>query len=259
MNFRRITSALLLVAVLTAARGQVVYLNQVIGPSGTNAASVDGVGNPVNYTGVALNLGLTALTAPGSPVVPAFDFNTGFADSVDRTTGSTAGAYNVWADLKYDSSSTFPLILDTNNNGSFGDETALTGFGMHSDTFITFDLDVIRANAGIAPGTALILTGGAGIANTSLSPTSGAILGDGVVLQVFDWDGPTSTYSTYNLTIDGSVRYLTFAGLSGSDANNFYAHVGWSSVQLQAIPEPSVVALFSLGLAAGLLARRRRG
>lgn len=243
-----------------AARAQVsIQLNDVIGVTGTNAATVSGVGNPVNFTGYALNAGATTLTASGSSGTSVFDFNTGFADALDRATGSTAGAPNVWANLKYDSSTTGPLILDANNDGSFSGESALPGFGMHGDTFITFDLDVLRANAGLAPDAVLVLTGIAGIANTVIAPTSGAIIVDSTQQAVFDWtSGAGNLTSAFSLTLSGSSHYLTFIGLSGLDADNYYAHVGFANVQLQAVPEPPVVTLLSAGLVlAGAILRRR--
>lgn len=245
------------------ARAQVtINLNTVIGPSGTNAATVAGIGNAVNFTGFALNSGATPLTASGSPAPTAFDFNTGFSDTLDRATGSSAGAPNVWADLKYDSSTTSPLILDMNNDGSFAGEIPVTGFGMHGDTFITFDLAVIRANAGLAANTPLTLTGSAGIANTSLVATSGAILADSTQLAVFDWNaGAGNTLSNFTLNVSGTTRYLTFAGLSGLDADNFFAHVGFANVQLQAVPEPTTGLLLGAGLAylVAAAARKRAG
>lgn len=242
-----------------AAQAQVILLDSVIGAPGTNAATVASAGNAVNFTGLGSNSGVTSLTAAGSTGSSSFDFNTGFSDSLDRATGSIAGAPNVWADLKYDSATTAPLILDTNSDGSFADETAQSGFGMHGDTFITFDLDVIRANAGLAAGTPLLLTGAAGIANTTLVPTSGAIIADSTQLAVFDWNGPTTTYNSFSLSLSGSTRYLTFIGLSGLDADNFFAHVGFINVQLQAIPEPPALALLTLGLGlSGWRALRRR-
>jgi hypothetical protein len=238
-----------------------VNLNSVIGAPGANAATVAGVGNAVNFTGYALNSGATTLTAAGSTGASSFDFNTGFADTQDRTTGSGAGAGNVFVDRKYDSGSTGTLYLDTDNNGSFAGESALTGFGMHGDTFVTFDLNVIRTNAGLAAGTAFTLTGGAGEANfTGYAKTSGAIILDSTQLAVFDWTetGPIAQFSTYSLSIAGSARYLTFIGLSGLDNNNWGAHVGFSNVQLVAVPEPAAIAVLAGCAALGLAALRRR-
>lgn len=242
-----------------AASAQVVIgLGGVIGPGGTNAASVAGLGFAVNTTGVAQNSGLTTLVAPTSPSPVAFDFNTGFADSADRSIGSLAGAGNVFADRKYDSSTIAPLVLDLNDNGLF-DDAAQAGFGMHSDTFITFDLAVVRSGNSLAAGTPFRLTGHAGLANPgSIAPTSGAILLDGNVVALFDW-GPSLPLATaFDLTLAGSGRYLTFAGLTGTDFDNFFAHVGFANVQLEAIPEPATVALVGAGLALIGLARIRR-
>jgi hypothetical protein len=255
-------TTLALLAALPLPAQVVVNLNSVIGSSGTNAADVDGVGNAVNFTGYALDTGVTTLIAAGSAGSSAFNFNTGFSDLQDRAMGSAAGAGNVFADLKYDSSGTGPLLLDTDNDGAYLDNTPVTGFGLHGDTFITFDLDVIRANNSLAAGTPFTLTGIAGVANfTGHGQTSAAIILDGSQLAVFDWQEtpPVGLLSSYTLTLDGSSRYLTFAGLSGLDNSNWGAHVGFGNVQLQAVPEPPVQALVAAGLAlVGLLARRRR-
>jgi hypothetical protein len=256
-------SAFLIIA-LTSSRlaAQVtIDLNTVIGAAGTNAASVDGVGNAVNFTGFAVNSGATTLIAAGSSGSSSFDFNTGFAGGLDRASGSSAGAPNVWVDLKYDSSTTGPLLLDTDNDGAFLDNTPVTGFGMHGDTFITFDLAVIRANNSLAANTAFTLTGSAGVANFSgYGQTSAAIIIDGTQLGVYDWteSGPLNQFSTYNLSISGTARYLTFTGLSGLDGSNWGAHVGFANVQLMAVPEPSVVWLLGTGLAAFGFRRLRR-
>ena len=234
-----------------------INLNSVIGVSGTNGADVDGVGNPVNLTAVASDSGPTTLTASGSTAPTAFNFNTGFSDTLDRATGSIASAGSVIADRKHDSGVFF--ILDTNNDGVFAEST-LPGFGLHSDTFITFDLDVIRVNAGLAAGTAFTLSGLAGQANfTPYNQTSAAIILDSSQLAVFDWteSGPINQFSTYSLSISGSARYLTFIALSGLDSSNFGAHVGFANVQLTTVPEPSTYAALA-GLACFAVAVMRR-
>lgn len=261
---RPIPAGLLLTGLLAAvvAPAQVVNLDAVIGVSGTNAATVDGVGNAVNLTGFADNSIVTTLTAVGSTGSSSFNFNTGFTDTLDRA-NSTASPGDVIADMKHDSGASGLLILDTDNDGSFLDEiqSNFSGFGMHSDTFITFDLDVIRANASLAPGTPFTLTGSAGQANyITYNNTSGAIILDSNQLAVFDWNiGHQS--DTYSLAIAGSARYLTFIGLSGLDQDYYGSHVGFANVQLTAVPEPSTVLLLGAGLASLLpaaLRRRRR-
>jgi hypothetical protein len=241
----------------------VITLSSEIGPANTNAASVAGVGQIVNFTGVAANSGATILIATGSSGSAAFDFSTGFTDGFDRSVGSTAGAGNVFVDRKYDSSGTALLLLDTNNNGSFTDESALTGFGMHSDTFITFDLSVLRSTFDLASDTPFLLTGAAGVADRFDSgQTSAAIIADNTQLAVFDWrsSGPYNQYSTFSVSVSGSTQYLTFAGLSGLDGSNWADHVGFANVQLtvMAIPEPATCGLFGLGLAFIGLATARR-
>lgn len=262
---RRLSAFLLGIALLAASaaplRAQlVISLSGVIGPAGTNAATVDGVGLAVNTTGVALSSGATVLVAASSPAPVSFDFGTGFPDSLSRSIGSTAGAGNVFVDLKYDSSTTGPLVLDLNGDGAFGDESPVAGFGLHSDTFITFDLAVIRSNAALAADMPFTLTGIAGLANPgAILPTSAAILADGGLLAVYDWTAGAGTMtSSFNLTLAGSARYLTFAGLSGTDFDNFYAHVGFASVQLTAVPEPASALLVALGLALLPVLRRSR-
>lgn len=237
----------------------VIPLNSVIGPSGTNAAAVDGLGLAVNTTGVALNSGLTSLVAPDSPGPVAFDFNIGFADTLDRAIGSTAGAGNVYADLKYDSATTSPLILDLNGNGTF-DDAAQTGFGMHADTFITFDLAVLRSVHGVPANATMTLSGTGGIANAgSVLPTSAAILLDGVPIGVYDWSAGAGTMTTnFTLSLASTGRYLTFAGLAGTDGDHFYAHVGFANVQLTAVPEPGTTLLLVAGLMLIPAARRIR-
>ena len=240
----------------TSAAGQVtIALKSVIGSAGTDAATVAGVGNAVNFVGFGSNSGATTLTASGSTGSSYFNFNTGFSDERDRAIGSNpnAGAAHVYVDRKYNSEGTAPLILDTNADGSYAGETAQTGFGMHSDGFITFDLAVVRANFGLAANEALKLTGAAGIADAAFGyQTSGAIIADGTTLAVFDWkDGAGNMISSYSLTLSGATRYLTFIGLSGLDNSNVYDHVGFINVQLQQIPEPAIASLILAGL--GLL------
>lgn len=236
-----------------------IQLDSVIGVAGTNAASVSGVGNEVNFTGYALNSGVTTLTASGSAGSSAFDFVNGFSDLQSRTTGSSAGAGNVFADLKYDSSSTGPLLLDTNNDGLFTDESAQPGFGIHGDTFITFDLDVIRTNRALTAGTPFTLSGSAGVANFSgWGKNSAAIIVDGTQRAVFDWTEGTADFSSFALTLSGSDRYVTFVGLSGLDSSNWGAHLGFANVTLQAVPEPSASLLLAIGVAATWSLRRRR-
>lgn len=254
-NYASLVTAGLLACGLLAssAAGQVtITLKSVIGAAGTDAATVAGVGNAVNYVGFGLNSGATTLTASGSTGSSSFNFNTGFSDARDRATGSNpnSGAAHVYVDRKYTSEGTDLLILDTNGDGSYSGETAQTGFGMHSDGFITFDLAVIRANFGLAANAALTLTGSAGIANAAFGyQTSGAIIADGAQLAVFDWkDGAGNMISSYSLTLSGSTRYLTFAGLSGRDNSNIYDHVGFINVQLQSIPEPGITSLILTGL-----------
>lgn len=255
----------------------VISLNSVIGPAGTDAVSVLGVGNAVNQTGVPSNSGSTQLTAVGSTGSSWFDFNADFADHVDRTAGATAngGTNHVFADRGYDSASPISLILDRNNNGSFGDEvdnvpsdagTFNFGFGMHADGFITFDLAVIRTNNGLAAHTALTLTGGAGVNNNgNAGHTSAAIVVDGSALVFFDWQtgAPYHQFDSFSLTIPDTARYLTFAGLSGTDYAISFDHIGFSDVQLTAIPEPGAAglafALLALGIAGWHRCSRRTG
>jgi len=244
----------------------VITLSSEVGPANTNAASVAGLGQIVNRTGVASNSGATTVIATGSTGLAAFDFNTGFTDGYDRTIASSAGAGNVFIDRKYDSSSTAPLLLDTNNNGSFTDESALMGFGMHSDTFITFDLAALRSAHDLALDAPFLLTGAAGVADRLDSgQTSAAIIADSTQLAVFDWrsSGPYNQYSTFSVSVSGSTQYLTFAALSGLDGSNWADHVGFANVQLtvMAIPEPATCGLFGLGLVfIGLVTTRcRRG
>ncbi len=239
-----------------AAHAQVINLDAIIGPAGTNATTTGNVGFAVNLTGVALDVGVTTLTASGSTGSSSFDFTT-------RSIGSLASAGDVFADRKHDNGVSGLFILDTNNDGSFLDETQsnLSGFGLHGDTFITFDLAVIRANASLAPGTPFTLTGSAGQANWNpYGQTSAAIILDSTQLALFDWteSGPVNQFSTYTLSVAGSARYLTFIGLSGLDGSNYGAHVGFANVQLTAVPEPSTVLLLGAGLASLLPATLRR-
>ncbi|MBI5689778.1 MAG: hypothetical protein HZC55_06735 [Verrucomicrobia bacterium] len=252
----------------TTAAAQVIALNGVIGPAGTNAATVAGPGNAVNFTGVAASAAPTLLTAVGSTGSSSFNFGTGFGAS--RSVASSAGAGNVYADRKYDSSTPAPLILDRNNNGSFADETDDApadpntfhlGFGLHADTFITFDLAAIRQANGLPANQAFVLTGSAGVADRLDSgQTSAALIVDSTGALVFDWRnaGPYHQYDTFTLTLSGTSRFLTFAALAGLDNSNWGDHVGFSNLQLSAVPEPSAAHLILLGVAAGALGGIRR-
>lgn len=243
-----------------------IQLGSVIGPAGTNAATVAGPGNPVNATGFA-TAGLTTLTSSGSSGSSSFNFASGFSDGHARAIGSNPGigAANIYVDRKFDSANTSPLIVDTNNDGNYADESAQTGFGMHADGFITFDLAAIRSAKGLPADTPFLLTGAAGVANYNPNNTSGAIILDSAELIHFDWNSgssPYHEYDTFSLSIPGSTNYLTFAGLAGLDQSNWGDHVGFVAVQLAAVPEPSTIVLGALGI--GLLAvmtawRRRSG
>jgi hypothetical protein len=240
-----------------ASAQQTIDLTALVGSSGTNATTVAGSGNVVNLTGVIANSGGTALTRSGAAGA-TFDFNTGFADGADRVIGSTAGSGAFYVNLKTDSANTSPLILDTNRDGSFASESAVTGLGTHADSFITFDLAVIRAQNSLTADAPLTFTGLAGIANTTITPTSAAILLDGTSLAVYDWSSTGVIANNFALSLPGTGRYLTLAALSGTDGDNFYAHVGFANLQLQAVPEPSAVALLTLGIGAVWWLRRRR-
>lgn len=275
MRFPRVPGMLLTaLALLPAAWGQtVIKLDAVIGAAGTDAFSVQGNASAVNLTGIATDGGVSTLTASGSTGSSSFNFNTGFGDSVDRTVGGNAnsGTQHVIADRGYDSANAGLLKLDKNNDGSFADEvdsapsdasTFHFGFGLHADGFITFDLAVIRTNNGLAANTAFTLTGGAGV-NYDVSggyKSSGAIVLDSTLLAVFDWETGVAgkQFSSYSLSIPGSARYLTFAGLAGLDGGISYDHLGFSDVQLTAVPEPAVTGA-AAGLAMlGWAVRRRR-
>ena len=145
--------------------------------------------------------------------------------------------------------------------GSF-DVTNATGIGAHANTFITFDLNVIRAENGLAANQAFTLTGGAGVTSIQyglpgghLDQTSAAILIDGTPATVMDWINNAyasdyNIYSTYSIAISGSARYLTFAALSGLDQDgssftNHRDHVGFNDPTLTttATPEPTSLVL----------------
>lgn len=243
-----------------------VRLNELWGTgAGDKANDYDGVGNAVNLVGTTNNGGPTTL-AQGSGTLPTFDFNT--MPGGDRAQGSAPNGAVVVRDQKWNSVAGSPLILDFDNDQSFTDEIAQTGFGMHADAFITFDLDVIRASEGIPADMAFNLTGQVGVPD--IHPrvhgarwTAAAVLLDGNLLEVFDFDDAAGTYfqvDSYNLSIPGTGRYLTFVGLVGLDLNQAGAHIGFTNVVLTAVPEPSTFVLFGLALIGlGPMLRRRRG
>ncbi len=207
----------------------VIRLNEVIGVPGTDADTVDGSGNAVNFVATALNTGPTALgVAVGSVAAPFFNFNT--YGGVDRTSGFVRGdLLRVVADRKHDSS---PLILDLNNNG-FSDDVAQTGFGAHSNRFITFDLAKIRADHGLPATQAFDLSGVVGPANATPATMSLMVLLDGNPIVIHDTSGSGSL--AFSEAISGIGRFLTFAALDGSDGNPFFAHGGFVNVELQTV------------------------
>jgi hypothetical protein len=229
-----------------------LLLNENIGnAAGDVAQNFHGESNPVNLAGGISGAGPTTL-AQGEGTLPAFDFTTGFADGKRRATGQSPGNAQVFRDRKFDSQNPGPLILDTDDDGDFSDETAQTGFGMHGDAFLTFDLNKIRQDNSLAAGQALLLTGQAGVANFRPGQTLGApfenksavILVDGQVVQLFDFtdqakDSPT-VYHQFGradkLLIPGGARFLTFAGLSGLGGQIGGAHLGFANMKLTAIP-----------------------
>jgi hypothetical protein len=273
-----ITVAVNLIALTTSLSATTINLDAVIGSPGTLAVGT--VGGQVNKTGAASNSGTTSLDQAATV---SFNFNS-FPDTQDRATGfaSNGGTY---ADRKYNNSSPTALVLDTNNNAVFPDETDQApsdsstfhlGFGMHADQYITFDLNAIRT-ANSIPGAGFILAGSAGVAN--IHPlahggalTSAAILLDGVLLAVYDFNddvtgisGASATpggnyyqYDTYIFNIPSSGQYLTFVGLSGLDLDVAAAHVGFGDVTLTAVPECSSLTSLAIGSALiGLIQRRR--
>ena len=237
---------------LPAAAGSSLLLNENIGnAAGDVAQNFHGDGNPVNLAGGISGTGPTAL-AQGGGALPVFDFISGFADGKARATGQSPGNALVFRDRKFDSQNPAPLILDTDNDGDFSDETARTGFGMHGDAFITFDLDRIRQDNSLTADRALLLTGQVGVANFRPGQTLGAqfanksaaILVDGRVVQLFDFtDQPRDSQTVYHqfgttdmLLIPGGARFLTFAGLSGLGVQIGGAHLGFANMKLTAVP-----------------------
>ena len=249
---------LLLVSSTQSASAATILLNDYWGTAfgGENANGSEGIGNAINLVDNASNAGATTLAQGGTP--PSFNFNTMIGG--DRTTGGTPNGAYVARDQKWDSASATNLLLDFDNDRSFVDESPQIGFGMHASSFITFDLDVIDPN----PLGSRALSGNVGVANRTDagSLTSAAILLDGVLLDVYDFDGSVATYdqfASFNFTIPTTGRYLTFVGLSGLDANNFAAHIGFANVALNVVslPEPGTCLLVAFGLLS-LTARRRR-
>ncbi len=210
-----------------------IPLNAVIGVTGTDADAVDGAGNAVNLVATPSNTGPTTLAA-GTGTLPTFDFN--LLNGVDRATGFTRGdLLAVRADQKHDGSA---LRLDLDNDGSFLDETAQPGFGMHADRFVTFDLAVIRTNSALAADQAFTLTGFAGPAD--FYPSSGmslAVLADGVPLFLHDVGAGASTSRQFTVPVPGGARYLTFAALVGVE--EFGDHGGFAQATLTTSVPPS--------------------
>ncbi|MFN0125570.1 MAG: PSD1 and planctomycete cytochrome C domain-containing protein, partial [Verrucomicrobiales bacterium] len=237
---------------LPGATSSSLLLNENIGSAaGDVAQHFQGDGNPVNCAGGISGAGPTAL-AQGVGTLPVFDFNSSFADSKSRTTGQSPGNALVYRDRKFDSENPGPLILDTDNDGDFSDETVQTGFGMHGDAFITFDIDKIRQDNSVTADQAFLLTGQVGVAHFRPGQTLGAnyanksaaILVDGRVVQLFDFtdqakDSPNAYHqfaTTDNLLIPGAARFLTFAGLSGLGGQIGGAHLGFANMKLTAVP-----------------------
>jgi adhesin HecA-like repeat protein len=215
-----------LYVVATQVRG--VSLNQFIGGPGANADDVDAPGNAVNLVATAIDAGSTALTSGGaSPIT--FDFNT--FGGVDRTSGfDRSDLLAVRADQKHDGTS---LVLDLDNDGSFADEIAQQGFGLHANRFVTFDLDVVRRDAGLGSTQAFTLIGVAGPANAL--PSTGmslAVLADGIPLVMHDVGAGASTSLPFSVSVAGSARYLTFAALDGIGLEPFSDHGGFTRVML---------------------------
>jgi hypothetical protein len=248
----------------------VVGLNTTIGTTaGDDANTFEGIGNPVNLAHTPLRGDDATDLAQGPGTLPSFHFELAAAYPGGIRRASTyGGAPGVRRDQKHDASA---LKLDLNNDGSFS-ESALTGFGMHADGFVTFDLDRIRSDNSRPAGEAMHLSGLAGVANIFPSVhggphTSAAILLDGVMVGLFNWTDAGYTGSgplpagydqmdSFSLALPGTSKYLTFAAMSGSDLDPAAAHVGWGNVML-ALPEPGS-AMFVTGLAALVVRRRGR-
>jgi hypothetical protein len=212
-----------------AARAQgTIALDAVIGSPGTDADAVDGLGNPVNLVGTASDVGATTL-AVAAAGAPTYDFNS--MPGGDRTTGfQRADLLAVVADQKHNNAT---LLLDLDNDGSFADEVAQQGFGLHANRFVTFDLTEIRADAGLASDQSFTLTGVAGPADAN--PTTGmsfAILADGNPAFLFDVAAGASTSVAFDVPMSGSARFLTFIALEGLALEPNFDHGGFAQVTL---------------------------
>lgn len=172
--------------------------------------------------------------AAGGGTLPTFDFNT--FGGVDRTTGfDRADLLAVISDRTHEGAS---LLLDLDNDNSLSDESAQPGFGMHANRFVTFDLEVIRANAGLAADQAFLLTGFSGPTGSSppMTGMSLAILLDGVPLVVQDVAVGARTSLAFSELVSGAGRYLTFIALEGEGLEPQWDHGGFAQVGLVTTP-----------------------
>ena len=203
-----------------------IALNGIIGPAGSDADAIDAPGGAVNLVGTASGIGPTTLAA-GAANPPTIDFNT--YGSVDRTTGfERSDLLAVRADRKHDGAF---LVLDLDNDGSFANEVAQQGFGMHANRFVTFDLAVIRAGFGFGSNQTFTLTGVAGMAGfPTSSGMSLAVLLDGVPLVMHDVAGGATTSLPFSVPVSGSARFLSFVTLEGIEPQ--YDHGGFAQVVL---------------------------
>jgi hypothetical protein len=108
----------------------------------------------------------------------------------------------------------------------------------------------------------------AGTVFTQTLPINGVASGSSAALQVRVWDNVGGTISTWALVLAapnvarGSSPVFASAPLGGPDPAGGPpitppAMTGWTSFNVAAVPEPSVIALGALGLGALLLRRRK--
>lgn len=191
------------------------------------------------------------LVAVGALAASAFAQGTIAADNLNGTGASTATSFGLFFasnGTAYNGASINMVVLGGSSAGSLSPIATFTGGG----AAINFGAGVFADPAGLT------------------YPVPNVALGGTAVLQVLAWLGSANSYGTaavsqqfwaYNGTTYVDASTFTFnnpTGGGGSPPGPPKSMDGMPAMRLQAVPEPTTVALAGLGIASLLIFRRKK-